>query len=42
MMDYYTQVAKDAEMLGKKIKAKRYHKKAFKEFCKAGGWKIDI
>lgn len=42
MMDYYEQVAKDAERLGKKLKAKRYYKKAFKVFCKAGGFEIKI
>ena len=42
MFDYYTQVAKDAEAMGKKLKAKRFHKKARKEFFKAGGFKIDI
>ncbi len=42
MQDYYLQVAKDAEAMGKKLKAKRYRKKAAKEFFKAGGFKIDI
>ena len=42
MRDYYLQVAKDAEAMGKKLKAKRYRKKAAKEFFKAGGTEIEI
>lgn len=42
MFDYYMQVAKDAESMGKKFKAKRFRKKALKEFFKAGNTLIDI
>ena len=42
MEDYYTAVASDAELMGKHFKAKRYRKKAIKEFFKAGGIVIDV
>ena len=37
MMDYYETVAKDAETLGKRLKANRYRRKADKVFIEAGG-----
>lgn len=42
MMDYYEQVAKDAERLGKRFKAARFRKKATKTFIKAGGIIINL
>ena len=42
MYDYYMAVAKDAERLGKAKKAKRFKKKAGKEFLKAGGLNIEL
>ena len=42
MQEYYLQVARDAEKQGKKLKAKRYYKKARKEIFKSGGTFIKI
>lgn len=37
LMDYYEVVAKDAEAIGKRLKAARYRKKAKRIFLKVGG-----
>lgn len=42
MVEYYEQVAKDAQSMGRVLKACVYRKKAAKEFLKAGGFVINV